>query len=605
VRKILISALCLLVSFLVIGCGGGGGTAAPPTTPPTTPAAAPTLSLTPQGVKIFRFTWADVSGETEYRLLENPDSASGYTQVATIAANATSHDYAAFLPRRINASYILQACNGTGCTDSEPVNVTGSLAAAVGYVKASNTETHDIFGASVALAADGNTLAIGAQQEGSSATGINGNQTDNSAAESGAVYVFTRSAGVWSQQAYVKASNSNPGDGFGVSLALAADGNTLAVGAPAEDSNATGINGNQADNSILNTGAVYVFTRSGNTWSQQAYVKASDPGADDRFGMRFALAADGATLAIGAYGEDSSANGINGNQADNSASNSGAVYVFTRSAGVWSQQAYVKASNAGADDWFGWSVALAADGNTLAVGAPAEDSSATGINGNQADNSASNSGAVYVFTRSASVWSQQAYVKASNAGADDWFGSSVALADDGDTLAVGAQSEDSSATGIGGNQADNSALNSGAAYVFIRSGSIWSQQAYVKASNTEAGDSFSFSIALTADGNTLAVGAIGEGSNAIGIGGDQADNSAGYLPGAAYVFFRSGNTWSQQAYVKASNTGFGDLFGYSIALAADGNTLAVGAIGEGSSTIGIGGNQADNSAGDSGAVYLY
>jgi hypothetical protein len=116
--------------------------------------------------------------------------------------------------------------------------------------------------------------------EDSNATGINGNQADDSAPDSGAVYVFTRSGGVWSQQAYVKASNTGPGDSFGFSLALSADGNTLAVGAYLENSNATGIGGNQADNSALDSGAVYVFTRSGGVWSQQAYIKASNTAAE-------------------------------------------------------------------------------------------------------------------------------------------------------------------------------------------------------------------------------------------------------------------------------------------------------------------------------------
>jgi hypothetical protein len=140
-------------------------------------------------------------------------------------------------------------------------------------------------------------------------------------------------------------------------------------------------------------------------------------------------------------------------------------------------------------------------------------------------------------------------------------------------------------------------------YVFSRSGSTWSQQAYVKASNTGADDSFGYSVALSADGNTLAVGATGEDSNAIGIGGDQTNNSAGQS-GAVYVFSRSGSTWSQQAYVKASNTGADDGFGYSVALSADGNTLAVGATGEESNATGIGGDQTNNSA-SAGAVYLY
>jgi hypothetical protein len=182
-------------------------------------------------------------------------------------------------------------------------------------VKASNTGAGDFFGRSVALSADGSTLAVGAVGEASNATGVNGNQSDNSASGSGAVYVFTRTGSTWAQQAYVKASNSSFGDFFGRSVALSADGSTLAVGADGEDSNATGVNGNQSDNSASGSGAVYVFTRTGSTWAQQAYVKASNTGADDRLGERVALSADGSTLAVGASGE---------------AFGAGAVYVFTR-----------------------------------------------------------------------------------------------------------------------------------------------------------------------------------------------------------------------------------------------------------------------------------
>ena len=194
------------------------------------------------------------------------------------------------------------------------------------------------------------------------------------------------------QQGYLKASNTEAADEFGDSVALAGD--TLAVGTPGEASAATGVNGNQADNSASGSGAVYVFTRSGGVWTQQAYVKASKTEAPNHnFGISVALAGD--TLAVGAFDESSAATGINGNQADTSAPGSGAVYVFTRSGGAWSQKAYVKASNTGTGDRFGESVALA--GDTLAVGADFEDSAATGINGNQADNSTQNSGAVYVF----------------------------------------------------------------------------------------------------------------------------------------------------------------------------------------------------------------
>jgi hypothetical protein len=560
--------------------------------------------LTPQSTKIFHFIWSDVAGETQYRLLEQADIGAGYVQVATIPAGSASYDLAVFLPRRINASYILQACNDVGCSDSTPVAASGSLTAAIGYMKASNTTADNGFGYSVALAADGNTLVVGAYGEDGGSSGINGSQGGSGAPDSGAVYVFTRNGTAWSQQAYIKASNPEVGDLFGYSVALAADGSTLAVGAPSEDGAATGINGNQASNAASASGAVYIFTRSGGAWSQQAYAKASNARAGDWFGVSVALAGNGNTLAVGAYGEDSGATGVNGSQADDSALDSGAVYVFTRSGNTWSQQAYVKASNSNEGDSFGVSVALAADGNTLAVGAYVEDSNATGVNGSQTDNSALDSGAVYVFTRSGSAWSQQAYIKASNTGSNDWFGAGVALAADGSTLAVSAYGEGSNATGVNGNQGDNSSAESGAVYVFTRSGSAWSQQAYIKASNSSASDWFGVSVALAADGNTLAVGAVGEDSGVTGINGNQADNASSDS-GAVYLFTRNGGVWSQRSYVKAPNTNANDWFGMSVSLASDGNTLAIGADREDSGATGINGNQASNAVSNSGAVYLY
>ena len=338
-------SVLIALTLALLACGGGGSgsntTVAAPSAPST-----PGLSLTPQAIKTLRFDWSDVASETEYRLLENPDASSGYTTVVTLVADSNQYDYVTSLADHINASYILQACNNAGCADSSPVFVSGSLINAVGFTKASNAGTLDNFGWSVALAADGNTLAVGAPEEASNATGIDGNQSDNSANASGAVYIFTRNGSSWSQQAYVKASNTEANDSFGHSITLAADGNTLVVGAPFEDSNATGIGGNQSDNSESASGAAYVFTRSGSNWSQQAYVKAYNTDASDQFGHSVALAADGNTLTIGASLEDNSGTGIiNGfpgfPNADNAATNSGSVYVFTRSGNNWSQQAYI------------------------------------------------------------------------------------------------------------------------------------------------------------------------------------------------------------------------------------------------------------------------
>ena len=555
-------------------------------TPPAVPTPVVTYNNNPNQVIL---NWAPVSGATYYTISKDPTGSAGYSPICqTNSLTATSCiDGFTKLTDFIMASYRVSACNAVGCTDSAAI--AAFTTQAIQYIKASNTNANDSFGNSVALSADGSTLAVGAWGEASATTGINGNQADNSAPGAGAVYVFTRSGTSWSQQAYIKASNTNANDDFGWSVALSADGNTLAVGAT-----------NQSY-----AGAVYVFTRSSTSWSQQAYIKASNADLGDAFGVRVALSGDGSMLAVGAMGEASAAIGINGNQSDNSASGAGAVYIFTRSGSTWSQQAYIKASNTNANDYFGSAVVLSGDGSTLAVGAYYEASAAIGINGNQSDNSASGAGAVYIFTRSSSTWNQQAYIKASNNGTiHPFFGSSVALSADGNTLAVGASDEDSAATGINGNQTDTSANGAGAVYVFTRSGSTWSQQAYIKASNTNAYDTFGWSVALSADGSTLAIGAAGESSAATGINGNQADNSAQFA-GAVYVFTRSGSTWSQQAYIKASNTNSFDQFGQNVALSADGNTLAVGASDEDSSATGINGNQLDNSVGSAGAVYVY
>ena len=260
------------------------------------------------------------------------------------------------------------------------------------------------------------------------------------------------------------------------------------------------------------------------------------------------------------------------------------------------QQAYLKASNTGGSDGFGWSVAVS--GDTVVVGALTEDSSSTGVDGPQSDNSASAAGAAYVFVRNGGGWSQQAYLKASNTGSDDWFGWSVAVS--GDTAVVGAYRERSGETGVDGTQSDNSAQGAGAAYVFVRNGSGWSQQAYLKASNTDVSDNFGFSVAVSED--TVVIGAVGEDSNSTGVDGPQSNNSAS-AAGAAYVFVRNGGGWSQQAYLKASNTGGSDGFGWSVAVSGD--TVVVGALTEDSSSTGVDGPQSDNSASAAGAAYVF
>ena len=482
------------------------------------------------------------------------------------------------------------------------------------------------------------------------------------------------------QAAYVKASNTRAGDHFGCGgvldghtgngVTISADGRTMAVGAPHESSGATGVNGNQGDASAWDAGAVYVYTLDGSRWSQQAYIKASNSGVSAEFGHVVALSADGDILVVSAYFESSGATGVNGNQADTSIPQAGAVYVFARSGSTWTQQAYLKASNTGEagvgdqfgeGDQFGFSLALSADGTTIAVGAIREDSGASGINGDHADNSVSGSGAVYVFSRTGASWSQQAYIKASmpapnvlfgyavalddagdtlmvtsydenqNRGAayvfardgsiwsqearlqpsiverNDSFGVSAALSGDGNTLAIGSTDEDCLTAGVNPNGCESDTMSdtsAGAAVVFVRTGDTWTEQALLKASTPGAGDWFASRLAISGDGNTLAVTAPLEDGAAQGINGNEGDLTAGEA-GAAYVFVRRGTTWTQQAYAKGSNTTLGDEFGSSAALSRDGRTMVIAARIEGSAARGINGDQADRSAPGAGAVYVF
>lgn len=522
------------------------------------PLDAPTLELSPSQIKRFEFDWSPVDGVDHYQLFERADVDEAFVQ---IGGNLTGDSVAFTMPLhfRVNASYKLLACDPNACSESAVVDVVGNLAEAVGYFKSHAPGISTNLGASVALSNDGDTLVVGAPGHDWGATG--------------AVHVFVRSSGVWSQTAYLLASNFDPGDRFGARVVLSDDGDTLAVGAPNEDSGASGVDGNQFDESKDEAGAVYVFVRNDGDWSQQAYVKPSNTDDHDFFGTGLALSGDGNTLAVGTRENN----------------DSGAVYVFVRDDVDWSQQSRLEAFNRDDHDGFGASLALSADGNTLAAGASSEDSNATSVGGDPNNDSADDSGATYVYVRNNGDWSQQAYVKPSNTTTQHFFGASVALSGNGETLAVGAPGE---------------AIHAGAVHLFVRSEGSWSQQAHATASNPGPEDSFGESVALSDDGDVVAVGARHEASHAIGIDGDQDDNSIASA-GAVYVLTRSAGVWSQQAYVKSPNTGEDDDFGVSVALSSDGGTLAVGARGEAGGSIGIGGDQTDNSAPNAGAVYLY
>ncbi len=442
------------------------------------------------------------------------------------------------------------------------------------------------YGWSVALSENSETLAIGALGE----TSVPVDQRECPEDEpdcdpedeleikrnSGAVYAY---APLDADPKLLKAPNTGSEDQFGRDVALSDDGTTLVVSASFEDSDLTGIFpvfDSLADNEDApDSGAAYVFVRSGEEWVLQAYIKAPNTEELDLFGWDIALSGDGSTLAISAISEDASGT----DPQDDSLSASGAVFVYTRDVdNIWTQQAYLKASNADENDAFGSALAINQNGSYLAVSALNEDGSA----GQPDDNGRPASGAVYVFARDdVNAWSEVAYLKASNADADDLFGQSLSFDASASLLAVGAPREDKLISGVVPVNSGPESLNTGAAYLFARSGlgvnSSWPQKAfYFKPSNASQNQQFGQAVALSSSGNTLAVGAWGERSPAVGIGGNQ-DGENIPAAGAAYVFSRTpdSDSWEQVNYVKASDRLSNLYFGSKLALADDGRLMGV------------------------------
>jgi hypothetical protein len=357
---------------------------------------------------------------------------------------------------------------------------------------ADDGDTNQFFGFSVAIAGD--IAVVGAQGD------------DENGDESGAAYVFTRSDAGWSQEAKLTANDAEAGDQFGGSIALF--GETILVGARRDDDNGD------------ESGAAYLFTRYKSDWIQQAKLTAADGEAGAEFGRSVALSDD--TVIIGAARDDEKGE------------DSGSVYVFTRSGTNWSQLAKLTAIDGAKGDVFGISVAL--DGDTALIGADLD------------DDKIEDSGSVYVYTRSKGTWSQQAKLTAADAGNVDIFGVRVAIS--GDTALIAARRDDDDVNGV----------DSGSAYVFIRSGTIWTQQAKLTANDAEAGDLFGYNVALYGD---------------TGIVTAAMDDDKGLNSGAAYVFSRSGTNWTQQAKLTAADGAADDVFGWSVSLS--GNTALIGA----------------------------
>jgi len=355
----------------------------------------------------------------------------------------------------------------------------------------------DVFGFSVAIAGD---------------TAVVGSLLDNidTNANQGSAYVFVRSGTTWTEQQRLTAADGAATDEFGYSVAIAGD--TIIVGAHFDD---TGTNTDQ--------GSAYIFVRNGTTWTEQQKLTAADSAAGDEFGWSVAVA--GETVIVGALLDNSDTNG-----------DQGSAYVFVRSNGTtWTEQQKLTAADGAANDGFGWSVAIA--GETIIVGA-LDDEIGTNID----------QGSAYIFVRNGTTWTEQQKLTAADGAAGDEFGWSVAIA--GETAVVGALGDD---TGTN--------VDQGAAYIFVRNGTSWTEQQKLTAADGAEGDVFGFSIAIA--GDTAVVGATLD------------DIDTNTDEGSAYVFVRSGTTWTEQQKLTAAFGEANDGFGYSVAIA--GETIIVGA----------------------------
>ncbi len=417
---------------------------------------------------------------------------------------------------------------------------------------------------------------------------------------------------------YFKASNADADDWFGWSIALSGDGKTLAVGAPAEASNAVGINGNQANNESPTSGAVYVFVKVDGNWVQEAYLKASNTEQhsdnkwenlpNDRFGYQVALSDDGNTLAVSAINEDSPSYGINCRD-DNfvvsstySSSSStysvsvpmdydvGAIYIFKRTNATWSQASYIKPSNTlayaltGKALNFGSHIALSGDGKTLAVGNENDFYIGSGIL------MASNSSVLSDTSSSTSSARCFEYYPSSSSSSSISSVSSSSKSSSSSSVSNSSSSTDVSVRG---------GTNSGGVYIFRETETGWMQDAVIKASDAYVGDSFGASIDLSQDGNTLAVGAVNaeelvlnsssssvKARMTLKIEGRDYYALDNMNSGAVYVYKRTGDMWQESSKIKPTNQGWDQQFGYAVSLSDDGNTLAVGTPGDWSTTSG-------------------
>ena len=539
--------------LLLVASGGASGQTAPPAAPQVTTGA---------DLKRLIFDWDPVPGATYYQLLVRTwptrpfevlrdDIEAPKTRVAQpIASHLIYWEY---------VRYMVAACNAAGCTNSDEIAVQDQLLDTIGYFKASNTEAGDLFGQDVALSADGQTLAVTARREASSATGADGDQAANDSSGSGAVYVYRRNGAHWQQEAYLKAGENQAEQLFGTgepaetrALSISRDGSVIAVGA-----------GHQDVSGIVDAGAVYIYERSSTgSWNLGATLQAPRTRANDFFGAALELSLNGRTLKVSSSGPR-----------DGEGNAEGRSHIFVHRAAGWRHSTTIAPFYAGDHCAV---TRMSADGETLVQ---------------YCGDFSGGTQRIVTLKRSADEW-----VHASDLPITVGFTLRQPLALNADATQMAIQQPYYAEREV-------------RIYRWFE-GSGWSLETnFLPPSNSPYVASFGASLAFSGDGTLLAIGEPrGPYSGAGGLYPAFLDETGEQQQGIVHLLLREEDNperWSQISWIKAPNPGNGDAFGNSVALNGNGRVLAVGAPEEDGAATGVDGDREDDSAPDAGAVYLY
>src|SRR5210317_1145616 len=342
--------------------------------------------------------------------------------------------------------------------------------------------------------------------------------------------------GGWDTGTKIVPSDVSANAQFGERVGISSDGNTVVVGARKADGTSPDAN--------FDSGAAYIFTKSGGSWDTGTRIVASDAQAGDYFGRTVAISGDGNTVIAGAYYEDGPPSAP--------VSGQGAAYIFNRTGGSWDTGTRIRATDPETQDFFGENVAISGDGNTAIVGARTEDGPPSSPVGN--------SGSVYIFTRTNGSWDTGTKITNPDPGPNDYFGFGIALSGDGNTAIVGAYQDDGPPSAP--------APDSGSVYIFTRTNGSWDTGTKIRAPNPGPGDWFGFIVSISSDGNTFITGAFNE---------DGPPSAPISNQGAAYIFTRTNGSWDTGTKIEASDRQQDDYFGVNVAISGDGNTAIVGA----------------------------